>query len=216
MEKIQIVREALKLKQKEFSTELGISQSYLSAMETGRKQVTSKLANVLFKKFNVSPEWLYNDNGDIFNITMCNIDGVKNGVNLMQDQDNVIDNNFKNSPGVKKVRSFWKLVREHDKDLDKTLDALDKLDDLNIDLIYYLRNIDDIINNILEDVQNVHYKELNNPEYIKNAVKKLSFLKEQHHNIDQLSISIESVLAFIDHDNIPALVGVNSKVKKPI
>jgi transcriptional regulator with XRE-family HTH domain len=84
MEKIKAVREALKLKQSEFSAQLGITQTYLSAIETGRRQVTSKIANSLFKKFNVAPEWYYNDNGNIFNITMGNTNGVNDGVNNIQ------------------------------------------------------------------------------------------------------------------------------------
>ncbi|MHB8207789.1 helix-turn-helix domain-containing protein [Mucilaginibacter sp.] len=92
MEKIKAIREALKMKQSEFSEELGITQTYLSAIETGRRQVTSKIANALFKKFNVAPEWYYNDNGNIFNITMGNTNGVNDGVNNIQSPKDYVIN----------------------------------------------------------------------------------------------------------------------------
>lgn len=84
MEKIKAVREALKLKQNEFAERLNITQSYLSALETGRKGVTNKVIETLIELFNVSPEWYYNNNGNIFNSSMGNIGGVNDGVNITE------------------------------------------------------------------------------------------------------------------------------------
>lgn len=81
MQNIKLIREDKKLKQDEFARELGITQSYLSALETGRKNVTNKLVQKLFDFFNISPQWFYNDIGNMYNSSMGNIDGVNDGVN---------------------------------------------------------------------------------------------------------------------------------------
>ncbi|WP_295714191.1 helix-turn-helix transcriptional regulator [Mucilaginibacter sp.] len=92
MEKIKAVREALNLKQNEFATALKITQSYLSALETGRKNVTNKIVEILIEKFKISPEWYYNNNGDIFNSSMGNIIGETNGENDVQLQKDYVTN----------------------------------------------------------------------------------------------------------------------------
>lgn len=65
--KLRQVRQALHLKQKEFAASLGITQSYLSAVELGKKEITSRLSRKLIELFRISPEWLMNNEGSIFN-----------------------------------------------------------------------------------------------------------------------------------------------------
>jgi transcriptional regulator with XRE-family HTH domain len=65
--KLRQVREALHLKQQEFATKLGITQSYLSAVELGKKEITSKLSKKLVELFGISPSWLISNEGSIFN-----------------------------------------------------------------------------------------------------------------------------------------------------
>ncbi len=67
--KLKQIRKELRLNQTEMADELGIRQSYYSALERGEKQITTKITTVLFNKLNVSPNWFYNATGNIFTPT---------------------------------------------------------------------------------------------------------------------------------------------------
>lgn len=88
MEKIKAIREALNLKQNDFAKQLDITQSYYSAMETGKKEPSNRITKMLFEKFQVSPEWYYNGNGNIFS-SVGNIDGSNKGVNNRDINDEI-------------------------------------------------------------------------------------------------------------------------------
>ncbi len=60
------VRESLHMKQKDFAEKLGITQSYLSAVELGKKEITTKLSKKLIELFQVSSDWLMRREGSIF------------------------------------------------------------------------------------------------------------------------------------------------------
>ena len=65
-DKIRTVREKLKITQKEMAKSLEISQSYLSAIESGKMQVNAKVIFGLERIFGVKTEWLYEGDGDVF------------------------------------------------------------------------------------------------------------------------------------------------------
>lgn len=65
-DKLKAVRDSLGLSQMEFATRIGIKQSYYSALELGKKEVTSKLLKTLFENVGVSSQWWYNSIGTIF------------------------------------------------------------------------------------------------------------------------------------------------------
>jgi len=87
--KLKEIRQALKLSQKDFSEKLGIKQSYYSALELGKKDIsTSKVLQTLFDRIGVNPEWYYNSNGVIFNEANVYIRRGKAGVEIMESLKN--------------------------------------------------------------------------------------------------------------------------------
>lgn len=84
--KLKIIRQALSLSQKDFADKIGIKQSYYSALELGKKDIsTSKVLQILFDKIGVNPEWYYNSNGDIFNSANVYIRRGKAGVKAQEE-----------------------------------------------------------------------------------------------------------------------------------
>jgi len=65
-DRVRIIREELKIKQTEFAKKLGIPQSYLSAIEAGKKEVTAKLIGSLIEHFQVSADWIYTGKSEKF------------------------------------------------------------------------------------------------------------------------------------------------------
>lgn len=64
--KLKIIRQSLGLSQSEMAVAIGIKQSHYSNLESDKKNMTSHLIETLFSKFNISPLWFYNNEGDIF------------------------------------------------------------------------------------------------------------------------------------------------------
>ena len=64
--KLTLIKSSLKLNQVEFAKKLGVAQSYLSDLEKGKREVTSKLIISLIREFNVSSDWLLADKGNMF------------------------------------------------------------------------------------------------------------------------------------------------------
>lgn len=64
--KIKKVREALGLNQKQFAAEIHISASYMSEIESLKKEPSDTLADLIMEKWNVSEEWWESGDGPIF------------------------------------------------------------------------------------------------------------------------------------------------------
>lgn len=65
-DRIRKVRTTLKLTQKQFGQKLAIAQSYLTNIETGKREVTEKILKLICLQFNVNEEWLRTGNGEMF------------------------------------------------------------------------------------------------------------------------------------------------------
>lgn len=65
--RIKDVRNLLKLKQKDFAIALGVSQSYLCSIESGKKQPNANLIMRLINEFKVNSLWLKDGVGPVFN-----------------------------------------------------------------------------------------------------------------------------------------------------
>lgn len=61
--RVKNIREKLGYNQSKFSEEMNIKQPHLSFIESGKKDVTTKLIFQLVKKFNVSADWLITGKG---------------------------------------------------------------------------------------------------------------------------------------------------------
>ena len=69
-QRLKQVREALKMKQKEFAERLSIKQGTLSDIERGRISVSAKISDALIQNFDVNAGWLHTGVGDIFNYNL--------------------------------------------------------------------------------------------------------------------------------------------------
>jgi len=57
-EKIKSFREKIKLSQKDFAESIGIKAPYLSEIENGKKDITSKIIKALNESYDISADWL--------------------------------------------------------------------------------------------------------------------------------------------------------------
>lgn len=64
--RLRQVREALKKSQKEVSAAAHLGQSYLSAIETGKKRITIGLLNYYSERYLVSMDWIFRGTGEMF------------------------------------------------------------------------------------------------------------------------------------------------------
>jgi transcriptional regulator with XRE-family HTH domain len=64
--RMRAVREKLKLKQVDFANQLGISQSYLSIVESGKRKPSFELMFSLLTRFNVDLPWVLTGQGEMF------------------------------------------------------------------------------------------------------------------------------------------------------
>lgn len=65
-DKLTLIKSSLGFNQVEFAKKLGVAQSYLSDLEKGKREITSKLIVSLIREFNISSDWLLADKGDMF------------------------------------------------------------------------------------------------------------------------------------------------------
>lgn len=72
-ERFKIIREHLKLTQKEFSEKIGFAQTSYSQIENGVRNVTERIIKLICQEFNVNEEWLRYGIGDMFSIKPENI-----------------------------------------------------------------------------------------------------------------------------------------------
>jgi transcriptional regulator with XRE-family HTH domain len=64
--RIKTIREELRMRQKEFAAELGISGSLISQIESGQKNPVYELLYKLMSKYRVSLDWLFSGKGEMF------------------------------------------------------------------------------------------------------------------------------------------------------
>ena len=65
-ERLRVLRKHLKLTQKDFAKKLCVTQSLITGMETGYRQLTPRMMHTLWTEFKVSREWLETGEGEMF------------------------------------------------------------------------------------------------------------------------------------------------------
>ncbi|GHV83902.1 hypothetical protein AGMMS50212_12420 [Spirochaetia bacterium] len=65
-QRIKMIRKALKLNQRDFSTYMSLSKSYIGGVETGIRQVNGRLIKLIVSEFSVNEEWLKTGVGEMF------------------------------------------------------------------------------------------------------------------------------------------------------
>jgi len=66
-ERIQKVRETLKISQRDFAKRVFISQTLLGGIELGNRNVNDRTVQLIATEFKVNKEWLLSGRGDVFN-----------------------------------------------------------------------------------------------------------------------------------------------------
>ena len=67
--RIKEIRNTLKMSQREFAKSIYVSYGYLSEIETGQKEVNSRLIHLISSAFSVNKNWLLTGKGRMFNST---------------------------------------------------------------------------------------------------------------------------------------------------
>ena len=97
--RIKELRNVKKLNQLDFADKIGIKQSPLSQMESGKILPSIETLSKIIRVFNISYSWLIDGEGDMF------LEETKSEKNVIKKNDNINDNNFDNKPKVKKMLS---------------------------------------------------------------------------------------------------------------
>ena len=66
-QRLKLIRKTLGLTQEQLAQRLGVGKTALSMVETGKARLSNRNKNILVQEFNVSPEWLDNGVGEMFN-----------------------------------------------------------------------------------------------------------------------------------------------------
>ncbi len=64
--RVRQVRTALKMTQKDFGSRIAVAQSYLTNLETGKRDITEKIIKIICSEFNVNEQWLRTGDGEMF------------------------------------------------------------------------------------------------------------------------------------------------------
>ncbi|MDO5785444.1 MAG: helix-turn-helix transcriptional regulator [Eubacteriales bacterium] len=65
-ERVKKIRKTLNLSQKEFGERLGVTDSAISIIESGRRNITEQMEKSICREFNVSYDWLKDGTGEMF------------------------------------------------------------------------------------------------------------------------------------------------------
>jgi transcriptional regulator with XRE-family HTH domain len=65
-ERLKAIRQTLNVSQKIFAKSIFISTSYYAGIETGHRQVNSRIVNLICKVYNVNEDWILNEKGEMF------------------------------------------------------------------------------------------------------------------------------------------------------
>jgi transcriptional regulator with XRE-family HTH domain len=97
-EKIKKFREQRGISQKDFAYRIGMKPPYLSEIEGGKKEITSKIIINLKKEFNISSDWLLFSNKEFYsqkdilkNTNSEEIDSLNNDVFLLNRHKELLD-----------------------------------------------------------------------------------------------------------------------------
>ena len=64
--RIKQVRTSLNLTQKDFAKKLGVTDTYVSLLESGNKEIGKQTKSLLINVFKVNQDWLETGNGEMF------------------------------------------------------------------------------------------------------------------------------------------------------
>ena len=94
--RIKLLRQDLKLTQKEFGDAIKVSNSNISNIENGSVNLTDRNIYEICSKFNVNKDWLKHGIGDVY-IDLNKEDEIKNIINEFIDDNNAVKKDILNS-----------------------------------------------------------------------------------------------------------------------
>ena len=153
-QRLKLIRKTLGLTQEQLAQRLGVGKTALSMVETGKARLSNRNKNILVQEFNVSPEWLDNGVGEMFNadpslvkafnlktdnslpmqsVPLYSIEGTAGLVPLFTDRSSIEPVNFIHIPNLPKCDgaiyvvgdSMYPLLKSGDIVLYKQLQSLD-------------------------------------------------------------------------------------------
>lgn len=65
-DRIKSLRKALGLSQRDFGARLGVTDSAISIIESGRRNITEQMEKAICREFNVNYDWLKDGEGEMF------------------------------------------------------------------------------------------------------------------------------------------------------
>ncbi|GHU71029.1 hypothetical protein FACS189450_06410 [Spirochaetia bacterium] len=65
-ERLQALRKALNVNQKEFSKGIFLSSSFYAQLESGTRNINDRIYELISQKYNVNKNWLKTGNGEMF------------------------------------------------------------------------------------------------------------------------------------------------------
>ena len=87
-ERVKSLRKELGLTLEKFGERIGVKKASISAIETGRRDLTDHMFKSICREFNVSPDWLRDGSGEMFP-TMSRNESIALFVEeLMREEDN--------------------------------------------------------------------------------------------------------------------------------
>ena len=92
MERIKLLRKALKLSQDAFGKKLGITGGGISKIENGERALTEQMALAICREFRVNYYWLMDGEGDMFTGTPTSVvDEIAEDYNLDELDKKIIE-----------------------------------------------------------------------------------------------------------------------------
>ncbi len=85
-DKITAVRQALNFNKKTFAKEIHVSAGYISDIESGKKEPSDSLLDLIISKWNVNEEWWESQEGGIFKKDDEILDMVQKEVRRLYDE----------------------------------------------------------------------------------------------------------------------------------
>jgi transcriptional regulator with XRE-family HTH domain len=89
-ERFKIVRDSLRLSQKEFADRIGFAQTSYSQIENGVRNVTERIIKLVCQEFNVNEEWLRTGTGEIFKTEGEFIELIASSLDVLDETDKKI------------------------------------------------------------------------------------------------------------------------------
>lgn len=153
-QRLKLIRKALGMTQEQLAQRLGVGKTALSMVETGKANLSNRNKNILVQEFNISPEWLETQQGEMFNsdpalvkafqlktdnslpmqsVPLYSIEGTAGLVPLFADKQSIEPVNFIHIPNLPKCDgaiyvvgdSMYPLLKSGDIVLYKQLSSLE-------------------------------------------------------------------------------------------